>query len=142
MPKVLSNRSHRSSLAPRRSLASRAVTRRNASRPVRGRTTGTIVPLTSGKDRSQVASCTTTGTTSQRRSIARSHCSSSSGTRKSDRTKTNVPGGSDGRSSKRCWNERASVSCGAPNGRRSWLRQSSCWLRGGRQKTSPSAKSR
>ena len=55
---------------------------------------------------------------SHRRSSARSQSSSSSGTRKSDTRKTNVPGGSDGRRSKRWRNDRVTVSCGAPNGRR------------------------
>ena len=60
------------------------------------------MPLTSGKLCSQIGSWITTGTRSQRCSIAVSHTSSDGAGTKSESTKTNVPGVTARRCSARC----------------------------------------
>ena len=86
--------------------------------PGSGSAYGTVMPPTSGNDRSQTGSWITTGTSSQRCSSARRHARSSGGTRKSERTKTNVCVGSSRLCWRRCSRLRETVSAGASKGRR------------------------
>ena len=88
-----SSASSRSSLARRRAATSFFVRRTCVIRPLRGSRSGTTIPLTSGKLCSQTGSWITTGMTSQRCSTAVSHVSRDGGSRKSEKTKTKLPGG-------------------------------------------------
>src|SRR5262249_8540491 len=80
---------------------------------------GTVTPPTSGNDRSHTGSWMITGTTSHLCSSAAVSGSSSGGTRKSERTKTNVWVGSSRRCCTRCSSAGETVSAGASKGRSS-----------------------
>src|SRR5437016_2617351 len=125
------------------STRSRAVSRRDrktgAARPPPGSEYTTLTPPTSGNVRSHSGSWRATGTSSQLCSSARSHASTSSGARKSDRTKTNACVGRSRRCSPRKSSPRAIVSEGARKERSKVPLGASRSERGGRQYTSPSA---
>ena len=112
--KVASSAARRRSLAVRRARASRPETLASSTWPLTGSLSGRTSPPTSGKLCSQTGSCTTTGTTSQRRAEAVSQVDSSiGGPRKSEITKTKVPDESSARKRPRKSSPRVIPSSGA-----------------------------
>src|SRR4029079_15571716 len=135
-----SRSAHRSSCKRARRTAARGRSRTSRASPFAS-AISTRKPSTRGKLRSQTGSWSTTGIASHRRSSTRSHSSDGGRTRKSERTNTNVPAGTERGCAKR--NSKASSTfddgarnC-APSSSRSWYSQRDCeW--GGSQKGSPS----